>query len=140
MKKALTVCLFTCLLLASSISNAVPMRINAVPSDYTNALTWEQAQKINKPIVLEFYVDWCGYCKKFAPVLYSLNQEYGSKYSFVYINGDDPKNQRIMNSYKIEAYPTLFLVDKKRNKKIVVSSEKYESPKALKQELDKFLK
>jgi len=135
----ITAC-FTAIFLKPESTSAVPPKINLVPSDYTTEITWEKAQKLDKPIVINFYVDWCHFCKEFAPVLDKLRQQYSSKYSFVFINCEDPKNKFLVKKFNIEAYPHLYLVDKKKNKKIYINNSKYQDFPLLKQELDKFLK
>lgn len=124
--------------LNSQCTKAVPPRVHLSPSDYNTGLTWEKAQNLNKPVVLNFYVDWCHFCQGFAPVLDQLRQEYSSKYSFVSVNCDDPKNQALVRKFYIDSYPSLFLVDK--NKKIYIDSSKYNNIKQLRQELNKFSK
>lgn len=144
MKKILIICSFIIgfagIFFSLNKASAVPPKLNLVPSDYSNGLTWEKAQKLNKPIAVNFYVDWCHYCKGFAPILDSLRQQYQSKYSFVFINCDDPKNQALVNSFNIDGYPSFFLVDKKKDRKIKVDNSEYHDMKALRQQLDMFLK
>ncbi|OGH99730.1 MAG: hypothetical protein A2039_03960 [Candidatus Melainabacteria bacterium GWA2_34_9] len=135
----ITAC-FTAIFLKPESSSAVPPKINLTPSDYTTGITWEKAQKLDKPIVVNFYVDWCHFCQGFAPVLDKLRQQYSSKYSFVFINCEDPKNELLVKKFNIEAYPSLFIVDRKKNKKIQVDNSKYQNFPLLKQELDKFVK
>lgn len=131
---------FSAIILNTQYAAAVPPKINLVPSDYTTGITWEQAQKINKPIVVNFYVDWCHFCQGFAPILDKLRQQYSTKYSFVFINCEAPQNEALVKKFKIESYPSLFLFDKKKNKKIKINNEKYQSLPLLKQDLDTFLK
>lgn len=119
-------------------ASAIPPKINLTPSDYTTGLTWEKAQKLNKPIVVNFYVDWCHFCQGFAPILDKLRQQTGSKYSFVFINCEDPKNESLVRNFNIRSYPSLFLVNKK--KKIQIDNSKFQNIYLLKEELDKFSK
>ena len=130
---------FAAIFLNPEYTKAVPPKINLVPSDYNTEMTWEKAQKLDKPIVVNFYVDWCHYCKGFAPILDKLRQQYSSKYSFVFVNCEDPKNKMLEKNFNIQVYPSLFLVDKNKNKKIHIDNSKYENIKLLKQELDKFI-
>lgn len=142
--KILLICLiiagFASMFLSTDYTAAMPPKINPSPSDYSTGMTWEKAQKLNKPIVINFYVDWCHYCKGFAPVLDKLRQQYGSKYTFVFANCEDPKNKALLDSFKIHSYPSLFLVDKNKHKKIQVDNSKFHDIKLLNKELDKFLK
>ena len=122
----------------SQFASAVPPKINLTPSDYTTGMTWEKAQKQNTPIVVNFYVDWCHFCQGFAPILDKLRQQTGSKYSFVFINCEDPKNESLVRNFNIQSYPSLFLV--KKNKKIQIDNSKFQNIYLLKEELDKFSK
>jgi len=131
---------FTAIFLNPGYSRAVPPKINLVPSDYSTGITWTKAEKLNKPIVVNFYVDWCHFCKGFAPVLDKLRQQYDSTYSFVFINCDDPQNQALVKKFNISAFPSLFLVDEKKNKTIHIDNSKYQNLNLLKEDLDKFLK
>lgn len=131
---------FAALFLNPQYTAAVPPKINLVPSDYTTGITWEKAQKLNKPVVVNFYVDWCHFCKGFAPILDKLRQQYSTKYSFVFVNCDDPTNKLLVKQFNINSYPSLFLVDKKKNKKIQIDNSKYQNINLLKKDLDKFLK
>lgn len=119
-------------------SAAVPPFANPSPSDYSSGLTFDKAKELNKPIILYFYVDWCHYCKRFTPILDCARQDYGSKYSFVYINCDNPKNDALVERFGVRGYPTLYLVDKKRT--IEVDNPYLGSYESLKPQLDKFLK
>ncbi|MFH0702528.1 MAG: thioredoxin family protein [bacterium] len=120
-------------------SYAVPPKTNLLPSDYTTGITWEKALKIKKPIIVNFYVDWCGYCRRFAPVLENLRKEYESKFTFVIINTDDPKNEKLVNSFMIKSFPSLFFVNPKNGRRVFVNQSIYLKPD-LKKELDDFLK
>lgn len=128
------------LLLNSTYTAAVPPKINLVPSDYATNITWQNAQKIDKPVVINFYVDWCHFCKGFAPILDRLRQEYSSKYSFVYINCENPENEPLIRKFNIQGYPSLFLFDKKKNRKLKVDNSKYQNINLLRSELNKFSK
>jgi len=126
--------------LTSQSSQALPPKANLLPSDYNTGISWDAAQKINKPIAVNFYVDWCHYCKALAPVLYKVRQEYSSKYSFVYINCDAPENQALVKKFNIDSYPSLFLVDNKKHKKLQLDNAIFQNSNLLKKEFDKFLK
>lgn len=142
MKKSMpviiTITLCASIFLFSRCSTAVPPFINLAPSDYDTGMTIKNAEKTGKSIVMYFYVDWCHYCKKFAPSLEKIRQQYEAEYSFVFINCDDPENRSIIGNYGISGYPSLFLIDK--DKKVKVSNSKMGNMKLLKQEFDGFLK
>ncbi|MBY0357132.1 MAG: hypothetical protein K2W82_03950 [Candidatus Obscuribacterales bacterium] len=61
--------------------------------------------------VMEFYTDWCGVCKKFAPVFESVRSNYGGRCDFQQLNAEDPGNEKIVQRYQIGAYPTTIFAD-----------------------------
>ena len=64
---------------------AVPPKANLAPSDYSTGLGYYQAFKMKKPMVVNFYVDWCHYCQGFAPKLEALRREYGSNIHLLWL-------------------------------------------------------
>ena len=75
-------------------------------------------QEVNddsKPIIALFYVDWCGYCRRFMPRFGEYAQKYGKDFTFAYINCDDPENIKLVHKNKIRSFPTLKIIDEKYN-------------------------
>jgi|GEM_PF-1877023 len=119
---------------------AVAPKKNPLPSDYNTGISWEEAEKINKPIAVLFYVDWCNYCRKFAPVFDDYRKKYSSEYNFVIVKSDAPENEKIVKQYYIPGYPTVYLVEKKKNRKNIIDPQKYFNNEEFTQELKDFLK
>lgn len=46
----------------------------------------------NKPVLIDFYADWCGPCKKMSSVLDTLAEEYKDKADIYKINADECEN------------------------------------------------
>lgn len=109
------------------------------PSSYA-AATWAEAVKAKKPIVVNFYVTWCHYCKQFAPVLENLRKEYKSRYTFVLVNAEDPVNEKLVKEFMISSYPSLYLVNPKNDNRVFINQSLYSDPELLKKEFDRFLK
>ena len=59
----------------------------------------------SKPVVVDYWAEWCGPCKMIAPVLEEIASEYGEKIDIVKLNVDD--NPAIAQRYSILAIPTL---------------------------------
>ena len=61
-----------------------------------------------------FYVDWCGFCQKFAPTFHKITKdsEIKSNFAIAYVNCDAPENAKFVQEYGIQAFPTVFVVDK----------------------------
>lgn len=143
MKKSLTVLIMAILVIfafSANFAQAVPPKVNLLPSDYDPGISWAKAVNLKKPVVVNFYVDWCGYCKRFAPILDKLRQEYQSKYTFVFINTEKPGNKKIADDFMINGYPSLFLVNPKNDNRVFVNQRLYSDPKLLKKEFDRFLR
>ena len=47
--------------------------------------------KSEKPVVVDFYADWCGPCRMLAPIFEELEKEMGDKVGFVKLNVDEAR-------------------------------------------------
>jgi len=84
--------------------------------DYEKDATWKFAG--NKPMIVDFYADWCRPCKMIAPHLETLQKTYGSKIQVYKINTD--KNKKLAQLFKIRSIPTLLFIPADGNYKEVV--------------------
>ena len=66
--------------------------------------------KGKKPAIVDFYADWCGPCKRLAPILEEINKEYGGKIVIYKVNVD--KEKELAQQYAIKSIPTIFLFAK----------------------------
>ena len=76
-----------------------------------NSLDPEIAFSNGKPTVIEFYADWCEVCKEMAPVMFDINNEYGSQINMVFLNVDNPKWDDFVEEYEVNGIPQLNLFD-----------------------------
>ena len=106
---------------------------DTITRKYAKNKTFEKAQKSGKPGIVLFYVDWCGFCQRFAPTFNELikSKEFKSKFSAAYVNCEDAKNQQLVGEYEVNAYPTVYLVDFKSNKKVQVENPILFQPDAI---------
>lgn len=62
----------------------------------------------DKPMIIDFYADWCRPCKMIAPHLNAIQSEYGDKLQVYKINTD--KNPGLANLFKVRSIPTLLFI------------------------------
>ena len=62
-----------------------------------------------KPTFLEFYAEWCEVCKKMAPGISELENAFGSKINFVFLNVDNPKWEKYIREFNVNGIPQINL-------------------------------
>jgi thioredoxin 1 len=90
--------------------------------------------KSDKPVLVDYWAEWCGPCKMVAPVLEAIAEEHGDKLDIVKLNVDD--NPVTTRKYGILNIPTLGVF---KNGEVVKELVGARSKSALLRELADFL-
>jgi thioredoxin len=70
--------------------------------------TFEQeVLKSDKPVIVDFWAEWCGPCHAVAPVLDRIAEERSDELKLVKINVDE--EQELMIRYGVQSIPTIVL-------------------------------
>jgi thioredoxin 1 len=73
----------------------------------TDASFEDDVLKAKKPVLVDFWAEWCGPCKMIAPMLDEVSGEYQEKLTIAKINIDD--NPRTPQRFNVRGIPTLIL-------------------------------
>ena len=63
--------------------------------------------KAEKPVLVDYWAEWCGPCKMIAPILDEVSKEYGDRLQVAKLNVDD--NREVPAKFGIRGIPTLML-------------------------------
>jgi thiol-disulfide isomerase/thioredoxin len=99
-----------------------------LPSAYDPGLSIDQAFKTSKtPLLVEFYSDSCGTCRKVAPILHDIHHQHSSKLTLVMINVDAPENLDVAKLFGVDTLPGVYVFDFKHMKKNEIHSDTFGS-------------
>ena len=73
----------------------------------TDAAFEQDVVKSTRPVLLDFWAEWCGPCKMIAPILDTIATDYKDKLRVVKLNIDE--NPKTPPKFNIRGIPTLLL-------------------------------
>jgi thioredoxin 1 len=94
----------------------------------------EHIQGADKPVLVDFWAEWCGPCRAIAPILEEIAGERAGELSIAKVNADD--NPDLVLRYHVQSIPTLLVFTNGNLSKRVIGAR---GKTQLLQELDEFL-
>jgi thioredoxin-like negative regulator of GroEL len=80
-------------------------RVKPVTGSYKQAL--RKAGEQGKPLLVDFYTDWCGYCKKLDK---QIEEIAGTVNKFAYYKVNAEQNRALAKEFGVRGYPTVVIV------------------------------
>jgi thioredoxin len=82
-------------------------------------------EQSEKPVLVDFYADWCGPCKVVSPIIERIAREFAGKLLTIKIDVD--KKQEIALKYEVQAIPTIMMFFKGKAIMRLQGAHPYES-------------
>ena len=81
--------------------------MNVVDIDQNNAQQYLIDESFNRPVVVDFWADWCAPCKQLMPLLEKLADEYAGAFLLAKINADE--QQGMSQQIGVRSLPTVMV-------------------------------
>lgn len=82
--------------------------MNIIDINLENAKTYLIDESFTRPVVVDFWADWCGPCKSLMPILEKLANEYAGAFLLAKVNADD--QHMIAAQFGVRSLPTVMVI------------------------------
>lgn len=67
----------------------------------------DEVMKEEKPVIVDFYAEWCGPCKMMSPIIDGISEELGDSVKVGKVNTDE--NMNLAQQFNIMSIPTIMV-------------------------------
>jgi len=108
-----------------------------LPSKIKTGSTYAEAMASDKPAMLVFFADWCGFCRRLAPHIPPAVKKFKKQVNIVMLNNESSENAAIFKEYDVQGFPTVYMVNPKTKAKAQLSNAQFGTDESFFAEIEK---